>query len=63
MERKTRNQLLREVRERVSSGNYMEIHKLRSINSTCKVVILGNKKLDERGIYDYYTWRDNGCKR
>ncbi len=54
MERKSRNQILREVRERITSGNYAEIQKLRSISSTDTIVILGDKRLDEKDIFDYY---------
>ncbi len=54
MERKSRNQILKEVKERLTTGNYSEIHKLRSINTTDKIVILGNKRLNEKDIYDYY---------
>lgn len=54
MERKTRQQLLKEVKERMSSGNYSEIHKLKSVKNVDRVVVLGERRLTESEIYSYY---------
>lgn len=54
MERKSRNQILKEVKERLSTQNYFEIHKLRSLPSTEKIIILGNKRIDEKKVYELY---------
>lgn len=51
---KTRAQILKEVKERMATGNYAEIHKLKSIKSVDKLVILGGKILADNEIYDYY---------
>ncbi len=51
---KTRAQILKEVKERMSTGNYAEIHKLKSIKSVDRLVILGEKILTNSEIYDYY---------
>lgn len=64
---KTRQQILKEVKERLITGNYDDIHKLKSINSVDRLVILGEKLLTEKEIYDYYQkvvdiQRDDGLQ-
>ena len=54
MERKSRTQILKEVRERLSSGNYNEIQKLRSINSYDSIIIVGDKILTEKEVFEFY---------
>ena len=54
MEKKVRNQIFKEVKERISTGNYDEIHRLRSIESSDKIITLGNKRLSEKDIFSYY---------
>ena len=54
MERKTRTQILREVKERLATGNYTEIHKLRSINTTDRIITLGNVLLNDKDVFEYY---------
>ena len=54
MERKSRTQILKEVKERLSTGNYNEIQKLRSINSYDSIIIVGNKRLTEKEVFEFY---------
>ena len=54
MERKTRQQLLKEVKERMASGNYNEIHKLKSVKNVDRVVLIGEHRLSESEIFSYY---------
>jgi|GEM_PF-5705699 len=54
VEKKSRTQILKEVKERLTTGNYNEIQKLRSINSYDSIIIVGNKRLSEKEVFEFY---------
>ncbi len=54
MEKKSRQQIFKEVKERISNNDYAEIHKLRSVKNVDRIIILGDKRLTESEIFDYY---------
>ena len=51
---RTRSLIFKEMRERMTTGNYTEIHKLRSIKNVDRVVMLAGKRLSADEIYAYY---------
>lgn len=54
MEKYTRKELLKQIKQRLSNGDYDEIHKYKSINTQDKIIVLGDKTLSDSEIYDYY---------
>ena len=54
MEKYTRKELLKQIKQRLSNGDYEEIHKYKSVNTQDKIIVLGEKTLSDSEIYDYY---------
>ncbi len=50
----TRKELLKQIKQRLSNGDYEEIHKYKSVNTQHKLIVLGDRTLSDSEIYDYY---------
>ena len=54
MENVSRKELLKQIRLRLASGDYDDIHKHKSIKICNQIVVLGDRILTDAEIFEYY---------
>ena len=62
MENVSRKELLKQIRLRLASGDYDDIHKHKSIKICNQIVVLGDRILNDAEIFEYYEKVTNMLK-